>query len=646
VGGENEFWRGVCHPFVSRVEQRVELYGHLVELYEQRVELYEQLECSSGEAAKEKNMAGSRFLTGDLESVDIMKGYTSMLLGPNNLAGAVIMRMAKPKKAFEASLKTSWDFDGGGYGGNLQAVSVGSKQDLFYGKATFQYRGVNHWRLPSSFVPSFDTDGGKLPGAGGNPQRSGDRLWSDQHDLKVSALFGVTPMEALDVWLTYAFSDANKGFSPPNVNGTSYQVWEWPYVTRHTVTLNGAFKSDALTANAKLYFDKFDNRLNNYPSFSNSITGDQAWAAKAAGIHSVSDYDDYTIGLNLDGGYQINSWNKIQGAFQFRQVNHTVYDNTAPIIAPEHTDAYKTQEYLENTWFGGVEYSVNPIKAFTAIVGFGIDAFTPVQWWKKTAPTNTLTDNKALPQWSIGLFSDLDENHELHFTYAKKNRFAAIFERSSTQGTGTNKPNPALKPIQTNNLELGYKGYFFDKINITGAVYYNYVYDQITKVTLINDPDGFKTMYDNLDATAYYGFEFGSELYLNQFFSVGGNLGVNKYDVSHSETGIKYVANAPELTANGYVVIKPFENFNFKPVANIKLIPRFEYVGSRYVSSGATKSAILESYTLVHLKASADITEYVSFSFAINNLFDELYEIAQNYPRPGRSVNLTLEGRY
>jgi iron complex outermembrane receptor protein len=32
------------------------------------------------------------YMTGSLESIDIMKGYSSVLLGPNNLGGAVVMR--------------------------------------------------------------------------------------------------------------------------------------------------------------------------------------------------------------------------------------------------------------------------------------------------------------------------------------------------------------------------------------------------------------------------------------------------------------------------------------------------------------------------------------------------------------------------
>jgi outer membrane receptor protein involved in Fe transport len=148
-------------------------------------------------------------------------------------------------------------------------------------------------------------------------------------------------------------------------------------------------------------------------------------------------------------------------------------------------------------------------------------------------------------------------------------------------------------------------------------------------------------------------------MYLTDHFSVGGSFGVQKYDVKHYEdrqgnagslTSLEYteLSNTPELKFSGYLVVKPFASMDTGIVKNIKLIPSVEYTGSRYVDNYAVNATkdLLGSYTLVHIKASADITEYVSFSFSINNLFDELYEIAQYYPQAGRSFNLTLEGKY
>jgi iron complex outermembrane receptor protein len=97
----------------------------------------------------------ARMLTGDIESITVEKGYSTMLLGPNTMGGAVIIRTARPKERFEASASSGFDFDVlGKFQANNEVVSAGGKTDLFYGKGTFQYRGVDHYRIPYDFEPS------------------------------------------------------------------------------------------------------------------------------------------------------------------------------------------------------------------------------------------------------------------------------------------------------------------------------------------------------------------------------------------------------------------------------------------------------------------------------------------------------------
>ncbi|MDR0527557.1 MAG: TonB-dependent receptor [Spirochaetaceae bacterium] len=601
----------------------------------------------------------TRFLTGDLESIDINKGYTSMLLGANNLGGAVIMRLAKPKKPFEAALKTSWDFDGGGYAGNLQSFSAGTRLNLFYAKATFQWRDVDHWRLPESFIAHSDDEPGETPGNNGNPQDSGNRLWSGSRDLKISAIFGVTPFEPLDIWVTYSYSDADKGFNPPAVAGriniggvdqANYRVWEWPYLRRHTATVNSALKTDTLQANLMGYFDKFDNRLNTYPVFGgNPGCGNNAWNAYLNNVYRVSDYDDWTAGLNLDGAYSFLEIHKISAAFQWRRTDHQVFSGKINNENPEHKDKYRDEHENEDIFFAGLEYAIDPFKPLNAVIGFGLDIFSPNELWKKNSNgsiTDTVTDNLFIPQWSAALFYDLSEKHELHISYAKKNRFPTIFERTSATNTGTNKPNLGLKPVESHNLEFGYKGFFLERININTSVYYNFVYNLITQIQ-INDPP-YNTMRDNVNKTAFYGFEGAMELYLNDYFSVGGAFGTQFYELAHSEEKYVVLGNMPELSCNAYMVIMPFAGIDTKFFENIKIIPRFEYVGSRYNSSYVkdAEKVLLPSYVLTHIKLSCDITKYAALSFAINNIFDELYELQQYFPQAGRSFNLTLEAKY
>jgi len=68
-----------------------------------------------------------------------------------------------------------------GYASSTYIASAGTKQELFYGKVTYQRRDVDHFRLPNSFEPMYR-----------NPQEKGNRLWSDSVDTKVTVIAGVT----------------------------------------------------------------------------------------------------------------------------------------------------------------------------------------------------------------------------------------------------------------------------------------------------------------------------------------------------------------------------------------------------------------------------------------------------------------------
>jgi iron complex outermembrane receptor protein len=588
------------------------------------------------------------FLTGDLESIDIMKGYTSMLLGPNNLSGAIMMRLAKPKKPLELFAKSAFEFDGGGYAANTETLSAGTKMGLFYAKANFQWRGRDHWRLPDSFVPSYDTDGGKEPGAGGNPQSDGNRLWSERKDLKASALAGLTPFEALDIWATYVYVDSDKGFSAPNTVTNKYQVWQWPFLTWHKMSLNAKLDGERINAHFTGYFDKFDNRLNNYPRF--QVSGDNAWAAYQRGEHTISDYDDWTAGANLDGSIKIGEIQKVSAAFQWRETTHKVYD-FAYQVDPEHKDEYKTNDIDENMFFGGAEYSVNPIKPLTAVAGVGVDILSPKKLWQKKngVVQDELTNTLVFPQWSAALFYDLAENHELHLSYAKKNRFPTMHERFSTMGSGENKPNPDLKPVEAHNTELGYKGVFLEKISVSMAAYYNFVYNNIAAVTLdASEYPPYKTQQQNVDKTAFYGFEFSSEMYLNEYLALHGRFGAQKYYIDYSEKKLVTLYDNPELTFGASLAVTPFAAIDTGMISNIKFVPSLEYTGSRMAGTykkGEAQSTY-PSYMLAHISASCDITKYTTLSLGVRNLFDELYEMSSGSPQPGRSFSISVEARY
>jgi iron complex outermembrane receptor protein len=174
----------------------------------------------------------SRLLTADIEEAEVQKGFSSMLLGPNTMGGAILLRTAKPKDSFELGYKTSIELDSAlKYSGSLTAVDIGSRQVRFYAKGTAQFRAIDHWRLSDSFVPSYDS-----------PQKNGERLYSDSNDLKITLLGGWTPDGPFSLDVSYTLIDADKGVSPVEVNRPGAALYDWPLWRRHTVRLDASYE--------------------------------------------------------------------------------------------------------------------------------------------------------------------------------------------------------------------------------------------------------------------------------------------------------------------------------------------------------------------------------------------------------------------
>jgi iron complex outermembrane receptor protein len=571
----------------------------------------------------------ARFLTADLESVEIQKGYSSMLLGANTMGGAVLMRTAKPKSPLELVIRTGIDIDSVfAFDGSTSVFNLGGRGDMFYGRAVFQFRDVDHYRLPASF---------KADPEGENPQKEGDRLWSDSEDRKLTLMAGITPFDGrLDFWLSYVYQDANKGFSPPESRGRDYVIWEWPLWERQSIALNASFDMGdigigSLTLDGQGYFDKYDNRLDEYYS----------WDTYVLEVHNGhSDYDEYSAGGRLTGRWDISGQHSLQAALTFKKENHIGLWREA-----------EQMHVNEDTWSMGTEYAFAPdILPLTLKAGLGFDALVPVEYWGRE---NELmkrlgeayyadhfiirTKPMFLITWQAGAFYRIASGHEARLTYARKNHFPTMSQRYSTR-FGRSLPNPSLGPEIASHFELGYRGIFLEKLTVNTAVYYSLITGKIVSVgwPSPNRPMNSLDYAKNLDRSAFYGFELAPELYMSPAFSAGLSFSLNMYHIYHSENSVNAISYYPPITANAYAVVKVFDR--------ISVIPRLEYLHSRYANTEATET--LSAYFLAHLKLSAGIGDYISLSAGIENIFDTLYEIKQYFPMAGRSFNFSVEAKY
>jgi iron complex outermembrane receptor protein len=614
-------------------------------------------------------------LTEGIESIDLTKGYTSVLLGPNVISGALMIRTAKPKRAIELDGIAGIGFDGGGFANTTESLTAGTRLGMFYARAGVQERYVHHWRLPDSFEPR-DT---RPPEEGGDPQLKGNRLFSESNTLDASIMIGANPLDELDIWATYAFSSRRilpDGWTPTRAgnrmdDGNGNEVTQstfmgFPYRNRHDTTFHTVWDDEKFNVGAHGYFSFFDQRELSLPG-SLYATLAQSWQNYEDKNYYIEDLNSYAAGANLEGDYNINSWSIIKASFQFRQNNYNLYRGFSVREEPDHTDKYATKLLTDNIYFGGAEYTANFLQDFTAIVGFGLDMSQPVRMdrWDTTGTRvqSDTGDFLVLPQWGAALFYDIDDTkkHELHLTYAKKNRFPSFNDKEAgvnSWGVTVN-PNPDLGAEQVHAFEFGYRGYFFDRIRVSSAVYTNYELNKIVDVVI--DPLTYTTQYQNIYKNLYYGLDFGLEMFLNDYLALGGALGINKYKVLETyatmtdslQSGI--IQDSPQLTANGYFSITPFGKRAFGMVQNIRLTPRFEYMGAR-LESKATDQIVSSShdgtdrylgdYALFHIGLSADIGEHFTASLQLNNVFDELYYRTAYMPEAGRSFNMSFGAKF
>jgi iron complex outermembrane receptor protein len=576
----------------------------------------------------------ARFLTGDLESVEIQKGFSTELLGANTLGGAVIMRTAKPKRPLELSATASAGFDRTfNFADTNLFTAAGTRQDLFYARGTAQYRLIDHWRLPDSFEP-----------VSVNPQKVGDRLWSDSKDLKATATLGITPTPAFDIWLSYTYQNADKGVSPPDIRTREFSIWHWPTWNRSSVSLNGVYEQGVLSVQGLFYFDKYENRLDEYYNL-------RAYELEFHAPHS--DYDEYSTGGRISGAWEINAGNRVAAALTYKKENHKslkgdLFDED--IIS-------EVVRVNEDTWSFGTEYENTMLSRFTFKAGFGFDALVPVEFWSEDNEFSKLieqgwfvvkTRSMLLYTGLLGVYYDLAAHHRLSLTYARKNHFPTMSARYSTR-FGQNLPNPNLGPEMANHFELGYRADFFEMFNVNAAVYYSLMEGKIVNIQLPN-PDYPAAQVDyarNLDTSSFYGFEFASEFFPSRYVSGGVSFAVNEYFLNKTQdTEIRRIPDYPEFTLSIYTVVTPVPSPPkwFPLLKSLSLIPRVEYISMRYSDSGGLFT--LDEYWLANIRLRLEITDYVTLTFALENMLDTFYEIRYNSPMPGRSFTITAAVKY
>lgn len=420
-----------------------------------------------------------RFSTADISSIQVAKGYSSVMYGHNTMGGAINIVTMKPRSEFDFS-----SVIGAGSGNTREtSVNLGTLQENWYLQVGLSDRTRKYTRLADNYVGK-DAEGQFV---------DSDKYLYNTKDRRANIKLGWTPNATDEYVLSYSKQKAKKYPGHKGQKGFIPTTWNWPKWDRETISFVSTtwLMDDKVYIKPRIYYD----------TYKNTLTG---WRGDPKGSH----YDDKALGASVEIGTTAINNHLIKMMLSYKDETHKSFDTfpNSSLHMP-NSDSKATQKFysiaLEDTitfteqWEAQLGVVYTKRKATASDIGINtqhlLNAYPAAN--SMLAPSYDSTDFQA------ALFYKPTELDTFRFTVGKKTRFPSFKESYSNYASGSErkcpkgqmgcKPgefvpsitlqNPSLKPESAINVELGYNGTPIDGLTMDAALFYSKSKDAIDR---------------------------------------------------------------------------------------------------------------------------------------------------------------------
>jgi iron complex outermembrane receptor protein len=541
-----------------------------------------------------------RFLIDDISEIQVAKGFTSPLYGPNAIGGAINLISKAPVRPLQLDL-------GAGYGSGDQVrgfANAGSRWKKMWVQGSFAWLSSDTFPLSGKFRP--------LPL---QPDRTRDNAYQTDYKGRLRAAW--TPNDSDQYTFTYANQKGEKG-NPPYA-GTDPLVrpryWRWPQWDKESFYFiaNKKLAGDRYLR-GRLFYDRFDNLLN---AFDNAQYRTQTLPSSF-----TSPYDDDTYGTILEAGDRRFRRHKLKGSFYFKDDTHREGNLGQPL-----------RSFRDQSLSAGFEDTVQLAERTSAVFGLSGDHI-------RILNAQDFQQGQVLPfprndLWALnaqaGLFRALSDSGKVHFTFARKTRLPTIKDRYSYR-LGQAIPNPFLREERSNNWEAGYSNLIGRGTLVEAALFLN----QISNITerFFVQPNVFQLR--NLGEARYLGGEFGVRS------NVTSNL---LFTANYTYLSRKNTTN-PGLLLVGTPRHKIYSSGTYQFGPRVRLMADLLYESSRFYQNDAGTFGRAGAFASVNLGGTVHLTRQVDLEAGLGNLFDRNYFLVDGYPEIGRNAYVNLRLRF
>lgn len=549
------------------------------------------------------NVDLGRFTTFDVSKIQVSKGWSSVLDGPNALGGAINLVSWRPTQPYQATLQSGLRLDGrGGLDGYETAASVAARRSLGWAQLSGSWLDLDDWRLSDDFGHGIVENGGI-------------RDNSDAEDWKVNVKLALTPREADTYSLNFVTQHGEKG-APPYAGddpAVRPRYWRWPEWDKKSLYwLSQTSFDHGLSLETRAYYDTFENTLDAYD--------DAGYDTQDRPSSFRSFYDDYSYGGSSEGGWRIDEQHELRTAFHYKRDVHR-----------EHNRGEPERTMSDDTWSTGLAHTWQITPAFELVSGVGYD-------WRKGVEAEDYQRGviSDLPKESANTFHaqaaaiyHFEADASVHLSASRRGRFPTLKERYSYR-MGTAIPNPDLDPETALHFELGGTRQFWGHTRVDAALFWVELDDAIQEVRL--SPNLFQVQ--NVGEAVHRGFELDVGSFPVERLELG--LAYTFLDRRNRSDGDLELVGTPKHALFGFV--------DYEPLKGVHLVPSVQVASSRHLSSDGERGE--SSFVLADVSLRWQPTERVTLAITASNLLDEDYELSLGFPEQGRNYAATVALRY
>jgi iron complex outermembrane receptor protein len=537
-----------------------------------------------------------RFTTFDVAAVRLDKGYSSALLGPNTMGGAINVITRQPSRPFEGQLSAGL-FSGEGRQGSL---NVGSRQKHWYFQAGASYTTQDYYPLSGHFTPVPVEDGGH-------------RDNSYRTDWKLSGKVAYVPNTTDEYAVGIIHQDGEKG-TPPQTTAARY--WQWPQWDKQTVYYVSQTRlGDASYVKPRLYYDTYDNVL--------GVFDDATYSAqkKAASVTTI--YHDYTYGGSVEAGAKLGARNRLKGVLHYKFDHHREFPDSTRKPTVSYVDEDAGISY-------GVEDTLRLAPRWSAQAGLSYDTRKTEKAIDSTTGLAFASKHFSSFNPEAGVFYELADTGVLHATVAHKSRFPSMKERY-TYRMGQGIPNPGLEAEKAMHYEVGYVGRLGPKLSLNMSVYFSRVENTIQSVFLT--PTSPVSQFQNLGTSENRGVDLGIDWTLSPRATLRAS-----YSYIHQQSLTILPRNTEPVKVTDTPPHSGSLHADLRPLKWLSVVPGLDFSSWRYsVADGRGTTRKVGGFTLFHVRLAVRLSQGVELGAGVENLFDKNYVFQEGYPEMGRT---------